>query len=179
MLDQGRRGVEVIEAYRAWSPPPGVVKSVESLLRSIPDEYVLGLRKVVLSNTAALTGKRKRRKWKSSRGKFRSDEILGLYHPSRGNGDAWIELFVDNILGGQSRWLVKLPMIREGMLAKTLFHELGHHIHSTRRPEHRDREDVADRWILRLSRLHAGRKYRYLRPAARLVVKVRRAMRRR
>jgi hypothetical protein len=33
-----------------------------------------------------------------------------------------------------------------------LFHEIGHHIHFTVRPEYREREDVADVWKVRLER---------------------------
>jgi hypothetical protein len=37
-------------------------------------------------------------------------------------------------------------------LGTVLFHEIGHHIHYTLRPEYREREDVADDWGVKLRR---------------------------
>ena len=47
-------------------------------------------------------------------------------------------------------WL-KIPFIREGPIVDVFFHEIGHHIHHSIRPEFREREDVADVWMVRLT----------------------------
>jgi hypothetical protein len=50
---------EVLEAYRDYTPPPGTRESVEALLETVPPTPIAGLANVVLTNSAALTGKRK------------------------------------------------------------------------------------------------------------------------
>ncbi len=44
----------------------------------------------------------------------------------------------------ETGWWLRIPLIREGKIADVLFHEIGHHIHFTCRPEYREKEDVAD-----------------------------------
>jgi hypothetical protein len=41
----------------------------------------------------------------------------------------------------------------------TLYHELGHHIHETQRPEYRERENVADTYAFRLLRRYWLRRW--------------------
>ena len=59
-------------------------------------------------------------------------------------------------------------MIWEMGLREVLFHEIGHHIHTTVRREHREREDVADVWKLRLVRNY----FRVQHPTLRRVFKI-------
>jgi hypothetical protein len=164
--------VEVVEAYRDFAAPCDARSSVAELLETVPSEHLAGLRRVVLTNSAALTGARKRaRSW--SRGKkARHSEVAGLYHAAWRGQAAWIEILVDKTLDGPPRWLLKLRLVRNLLLAWTLFHELGHHIHKVHRPEHREQENVADDWGSRLSREYVRRKHPIawltLRPVARL-----------
>ena len=37
-------------------------------------------------------------------------------------------------------------MLRDIGFGHVLFHEIGHHIHNTVRPEYDEKEDVADKW---------------------------------
>lgn len=92
----------------------------------------------------------------------------GLYHYAQKGKTAWLEIFVDRILEGWDRgfWL-KLPLVRDFLLAPVLFHEIGHHIHATVRPEFQEREDVADRWQVKLETIY----YRKERPYIRLFSK--------
>ncbi len=57
-----------------------------------------------------------------------------------------------------------IPFFKNTVLANVLYHELGHHIHYTLRPEHRERENVADEWASRLGAHFVRKKYWYLRP---------------
>lgn len=57
-----------------------------------------------------------------------------------------------------------MPFLRDLFFAPTLFHEIGHHIHKTARPEFREREDVAEDWEGKLSRRYFWRRYWYLMP---------------
>jgi hypothetical protein len=44
---------------------------------------------------------------------------------------AWIEIFVDRIFEGwEGGFCLKLPLVRDFLLAPVLFHEIGHHIHA-------------------------------------------------
>jgi hypothetical protein len=50
------------------------------------------------------------------------------------------------------------------VIGRVLFHELGHHIHLTTRPEFKEKEDVADDWSKRLMRNAVRRRHRFMRP---------------
>jgi hypothetical protein len=132
---------------------------VEDLVRSLPEEYQVGLRRIVLTNAAALTGKRKR-SWSWSRGrKARHTNVLGLYHQEWNGQPAWVELFVDRTVEGTPDWALRVPVVRSLAFGTVLYHEIGHHIHARQRPEHRDREAVADDWQRRLIRVHIRRRH--------------------
>ena len=88
---------------------------------------------------------------------------LGLYHQEWKGERAWIEIFVDNTLRNwEAHWVLKLNFLREALIGDVLFHEVGHHIHFTSRPEYREREDVADVWKVRLKQNYTRRRHRLL-----------------
>jgi hypothetical protein len=92
---------------------------------------------------------------------------------------SWIELRVDKIvegLKGTPRWL---PVAREIAFGHVLFHELGHHIHKTIRPEHSEKEDVADTWAGKLNAHFVRKKYWYAMPVIVPLAKLYRFVRRR
>jgi hypothetical protein len=158
--------VEVVEAYRDYALSCDARAAVEELLRSVPDEHLGGLWRIVLTNSAALTGKR-RRSWSWWRGrKARHVDVRGLYHQEWRGDPAWVELFVDKIVEGTPPVVLRLPLVRSSLFASVLYHELGHHIHARQRPEHREREVVADDWQARLGRAHIRRRH----PIARVVL---------
>ena len=154
---------EVIEAYREFNPPCNARETVRDLLSSVPEKYTVGLWRVVLTNGAALTGRRPK-SWSWARGrKARHTEVLGLYHHERRGEPAWVELFVDKIAEGAPKWGLGVGIVRDTVFGNVLYHELGHHIHARQRPEHREREDVADDWKRRLVRGHIRQRYPVLR----------------
>jgi hypothetical protein len=152
--------VEVVEAYREYRPGSKVRRTVQELLNTVPPGQLSGLGRVVLTNSLALTGARKRR-WSWYRGKKlrHAGGAAGLYHHATRTEPAWIEVFVDQALSSVPGWTLRLLLVRSGFLGRVLFHEIGHHIHATQRPEHRDREDVADEWQKKLMRMHARRRH--------------------
>lgn len=153
---------EVVEAYRGYSPPCDLQATVEELLGVVPAEYLVGLQRVVLTNTAALAGTRKRR-WSWHRGrKVRHTDAAGLYHHATRSEPAAIEVFVDQALADAPAWALRLRFVRTTLIGEVLFHEVGHHIHARHRPEYRDREDVADEWGRKLSRRHFRRRHKLL-----------------
>jgi len=151
---------EVTEAYKDYSPPDGTRKSIEELLQSVPKEQLAGLKNVVLTNAEALTGARKRR-WSWSRGRKvrHGSQVAGLYHHASKTEPAWVEIFVEKAYAGIPSWALRVSFVRGATLGSVLYHEVGHHIHATQTPEHREREAVADAWKHRLSRLHVRRRH--------------------
>jgi hypothetical protein len=138
--------VRVLTDFRGFRAPFDVRGSVERLLLGIPSKYLIGLDAVILRDTGGFT--RSERK-KSQKDPTRA--LLGCYHRARRVTPPRIHLFVDNILDdGGSLWL-RIPLIRDILLAKTLFHEVGHHIQEHIAPEYRERETTADAWSMRLS----------------------------
>jgi hypothetical protein len=70
-------------------------------------------------------------------------------------------------------------LFRDMMIGEVLVHELGHHVHSTRLPEFREREDAAEEWGRRLINEYMRRRYWYLarlawiaRPPRRLLARI-------
>jgi hypothetical protein len=82
-----------------------------------------------------------------------------------------IELRVDSILSSlEGSKCSRIKPIREIAFGQVLFHEIGHHIHATMRPEHREKEDVADRGARKLNRDYVRQHYGYLIPVIMLAV---------
>jgi hypothetical protein len=71
-----------------------------------------------------------------------------------------------------------VPFLRNIGFGLVLFHELGHHIHYTIRPEHTEKEDVADNWAGKLTVNLIRKKYSYLVPLIVPCVKVYKMVRR-
>ncbi len=142
---------DIESRYVGYSPPFPVEKVIAHMVEWTPAEYIRGLGKVVLTNRQAQPRAVRRAVTRSRGKKVKRIEALGLYHPAHGNEPAWIEMFVDNIFGHWEKGLwLRSRVLRSSLLGDVFFHELGHHIHFTLRPEHKEREDVADVWMVRL-----------------------------
>lgn len=146
-----------------------VERSVRRLLAGTPSDYLGNLDQIVLREAASLSGKERRRA--ASRNQRHGDvpSIVGRYHRAKGIEPAWIELFLDNVARGWPVWVLRIAPIADYVTAKTLYHEIGHHIHSTLAPDHRDREEAAEDWMRKLLRHYLRRRYFYLRPFAGLL----------
>jgi hypothetical protein len=154
--------VQIIEVYRDYEPPLNVMAITQRLMKYVPPQYLHGLDRIVLTNSAALPRKLRRGKIGSRKRKLKIDEIGGQYHPKTNNRPAWIDIFVDNLRPYEERAFRIIPYIRDFTLAEVLYHEIGHHIHYTLRREHRERENVAEEWGQRLTNHYIGKKYRHL-----------------
>ena len=151
--------VQVNEAYRQYTGPAWAREATTALLNAVDPRYLTRLSAVVLTNSDALTGTRKHGKTWSRARKGALNRCLGLYHaPTRTDG-AWVEIFVDRVVSSAPIWVWRIPFLREVILSKTLYHELGHHIHQTQVPAYREREDVANQWSKRLARGMLRRRY--------------------
>jgi hypothetical protein len=162
--------IDLIEDYREWSPPIGIRPIVEALVQSVPEKYLTGLKCIILTNTRAFNRSLRRKKVKH-RGRKRSRvEANGIYQPAWPGHQAFIQLYVDNILAQYPTSWLRISCLRQLLFAETVFHEVGHHVHATKVREFGSAEDVADEWAQRLTARYFGRKYWY-------VLKLRKAMR--
>jgi hypothetical protein len=115
-----------------------------------------GIRRVVLRRYDELPARDRRR----------AHRMLGRYHHDSGADDAWIELFVDVICDGYTTFWLRRKWLQRILFARVLFHEVGHHIHKTKKPEHAARETTADAWAEILTRKFLKRRYWYFAPLA-------------
>lgn len=156
---------EVVAHFSGYKPPFDPVPLIERMLASVPQKYLVGLSEVVLTNSSGLSREMRRSVTKSRGRKVRVAEARGLYRQAWNGKSAWIQIFVDNTLSGWEKgWWLKLSLQREVLLASVFFHEVGHHIHYTTRPEFRDKEDVADSWMRKLRKNYLRRRYAWLIP---------------
>jgi hypothetical protein len=166
--------IRISEAYRNYMPPVNASAIVRKLLRTVPEKYQKGLDCVVLTNEIALSRKdRVGRVWSRKR-KVPKSQVLGLYHHGTRNSLPYIELRVDKIVAASERWGLFIPFLRDIVFGHILFHELGHHIHDTIRPEHSEKEDVADAWAGKLNFNFVRKTYWYGVPALKIYMFMRR-----
>jgi len=157
-----KASAKILETYRGWVPPLNAAETVARLVAGIPERYLAGLEAIILTNADGLGHSRRRQKTWARDHKVRIAACRGLYHHAWKGQPACIELFVDNILKRMHPVVLRIPMLREMQFAETLYHEIGHHIHTTQAPECRGREEAAEIWERRLRRSYFWRKYWYV-----------------
>jgi hypothetical protein len=171
--------VRINEAYCDYAPRVDVTRIVRDLLASVPDRYLSGLDCVVLTNDSTLSRRDRIGRPKSRKRRYDKSLVIGRYHPRWRGGRPYIELRVDKILAGLPGIRLRIPFLRNLVFGHVLFHEIGHHIHHTVRPEHDEKEDVADSWAARLNVNFVRKRYWYAMPIIIPFFKVYRALRRR
>lgn len=167
----GPRKPSVIARYSSGYKPPFNVRAViERMVASVPPKYLVGLSEIILTDRGELPRKRRRSVTYSRNKKVSILQARGMYHPAWKNRRPWIEIFVDATLKPWEKGLWrKIPLIRELDLGQVLFHEIGHHVHYTVRPEYREKEDVADIWKVRLERNYYRQRFSFLKVPIRIV----------
>lgn len=153
--------VKILENYNNYEPPTWVRKTVSRLINGVPDKYFNGLKIISLSNTEGLNHRRRRQKTYSRKRKFAIRECRGLYYQKWQGKPAYIELFVDKIIQDWPVIVLCIPFFKDLVFSEVLYHEVGHHIHKTNVPEYKERENVAEVWKTRLSRLYFNDRYFY------------------
>ncbi len=155
--------VLIIEGYKDYRPPKWVKGAIEKLLWTVPPKYLVGLESVVLTNSGGQSRRERRRRFSSRGRRIPSSRVLAFYSPASRRKRPHIEIYVDK--GSKDPWWVNaLPPLRETLIGTTLFHELGHHIHYTQRPEHRNEEVVAEEWCDKFTANFLRKRYWYLLP---------------
>jgi hypothetical protein len=155
--------IELREFYNDYEAPAYVEKIVRRLLATVPEKYLRGIDAIVLTNQSGRSRKDRRKKVISRKRKVSLSHAFGLYHAAWSGRPPWIELFVDNIVAGFGRfsWMA---IVREACFGHVLFHEIGHHVEATIRPEFREKEDVADDWGKKFMANFFRKKYWFLMP---------------
>jgi hypothetical protein len=137
---------------------------VDDLLDAVPPKYLVGLKKIVLTNQSALTRDKRRQKVWSRKKMYRLAESLGSYSRAWKSSPAMVWLYVDNIVKALPSWALRVPFLRYVTVGDVLYHEIGHHTHAVHRPVYDGKENVAEDWSRRLSRRFLRKRYWYLMP---------------
>ena len=160
---EARTGVVIREFYNDFVPPRYVWKLVANLLSSVPAQYLRGLDCIVLTNQSGAPRRERLDKVTSRKRRVPQSRVFGRYHRECNGKLAWIELFVDNLSRGISLHPL-VPFLRTAVFGHVLFHEIGHHIDATIKPEFREKEDVADSWSKKLGKIYFRKRYGFPRP---------------
>ena len=119
--------VPIYEDYVSYTPPRWLRPTVVRLLSSIPETYQNGLASIVLTNAARVAGRKSYRRQRKNRHAL----MVGGYHPRAKGSEPWIEIIADRTISPADRSLSFFQWARDIVVARVLFHELGHHLHAT------------------------------------------------
>lgn len=146
---------KIREQYLDFTPPLILYGSVELLLRYVPPQYLAELHTITLTNSAALRKSwRGKVSWEGRR--VRASDCRGAY------GRGHIILVVDQMFDDFPEIFLLLPLIKRYLIARTLYHEIGHHIHKLEQPGYRaEKEMFADEWRDKLLRDFLRQRYSY------------------
>ena len=170
--------IRINEAFEDYQPPFNATKVVRKLLATVPSKYLLSLDCIVLTNQGALSRKQRIGKIRSRKKRVPAARVRGLYHGKWLGKPAWIEIRVDKSIESVRKPWIWIPLVQEFCLGQVLYHEIGHHIHSTAVPEFKEKEDVADNWRDKFNRSFYKTNYRLLIWPARIIWKIRGVYRR-
>ena len=147
--------VKVVEQYYNYTPPVHVHRSLQLLLRYVPEEYLRGLYKITLTNSEGLRSVRG--KITSEKRRFRPADCQGLYQKGQ------IFLIVDQVFFQYPELFLLVSPFKTFVIGEVLYHEIGHHIHHLDEPGYRANiETVADEWRDKLLQSFLRRRYWYL-----------------
>jgi len=148
--------VKIVAQYHNYSPPVEVNRSVRLLLKYVPSEHLVGLQKIVLTNSEEV-GEQIRGKIQSAKTRIRPADCAGLYSKGR------VLLLMDRILEQYPEAFLLVPAFKTYVIGEILYHEIGHHIHRIEEPGYRtDKEAVADQWKEKLLQEFLLQRYWYL-----------------
>ena len=147
--------VKIVAQYHNYSPPVEVYRSVRLLLKYVPDEYLVGLKLIVLTNSQEVRSQI-RGKIVSEKDRIRPGDCAGLYSKGR------VLLLLDQILGQYPEGFLLIPPFKTYVIAEILYHEIGHHIHRLEEPGYRmNKEAIADEWKEKLLQTFLIQRYWY------------------
>lgn len=160
------RKVKIVEQYLDYSPPVKVYRTVELLLRHVPEKHLNGLHNITLTNSVSVRKSFRGKLWREKR-RIRPADCRGLYR------EGHVFLIIDQILGEYAEVLLLVPLIKAIAIGEILYHEVGHHIHRNEQPGYRDnKEVVANEWSDKLLQAFLSQRYWYLARVVRLYTTV-------
>jgi len=166
-------GLKIREQYLDYTPPVVLYRSLQLLLSYVPAKYLSDLHTITLTNSAAML-KMYRGKVSSEKRRVRPADCRGMY--GRGN----IYLMTDQMFSDCPEFFLLFPPVKTYLIARTLYHEIGHHIHRLEQPGYRaNQETVADEWCEKLLREFVRGRYWYLGLAVRGLMRLFPSLRRR
>jgi hypothetical protein len=163
-MDESPLKVLIYQNYGSCLPKVNAKKVVCHLLGTVPSKYLVGLGSITLSSQTELSRKERRQAHWSRGKKLSTRRIRGYYRRAWNGQPAFIELYVDKIYETVPLWAARIPIVAFAVLGDVLFHEIGHHIHYTTRPEFKEKEDVADEWSKKLLANAVRKRYWYVAP---------------
>ena len=156
--------MKILEHYARLKPRRDLRRAVARALQQVPQGYLVGIDTVLLRDTESL-GRREMASRVSHRGKKVPRSLArGVYRAKTRRHAASIELFVDNIFLGWPVLTTRLAIVRDVLIVRTLYHEVGHHYHVAIHPTKGEQDDLADQTSRQLSRAFFRKHYRYYRP---------------
>lgn len=167
---------KLIEFYSDFTPPPGVLSSVKRGLKSLPKEMLGGLESIILRDLASLSRSERVQRVRTKSGDVTKRHLLGAYFPRSSRSGARIEIYVDNLTFGWPRWALRIRPIRDLIVCRTLYHEIGHHLQTLKRTPG-DREVAAEGREDDLLRHYFRQRYSYLRLPLKMLLTPLRAVR--
>ena len=153
----------IIEEYSNRYSGLKLKKSTELILRHVPPQILHGISTILLREAGNLSRMEFERLGRTRSRRRSGNSLLGAYFPATRSQAAHIEIFVDQIVKGWPRILLKIPIIRNVILSEVVFHEIGHHAEFKRR-HFREKEQRAIQWSKRLRRQFLREHYGYLKP---------------
>jgi len=129
-----------IEKHTQISVPIDLVNKIEQLLKILPPGHLAGVEKVVLVDSVYSKIHKK-------------VDIEGIYRGKRRDHPAYIEIAIGELVQQMPRALYYFPYFWRYLLAKVLYHEVGHHymqsLHGIKKEEW---ESFAERYMRQMLR---------------------------
>lgn len=158
--------IAVFEQYKSALNSRRAANTIRRLLSTVPEDHLIGIESVVLTDRASLDGKKVVR---HGRATIAENECHSFYHLATRERKAWVEIIVDNVFAHRSPALLRLTVYRERLLAQALFHEVAHHIQNRTKGSRPD-EAAAERSAVDMWSRFFRTRHRLLVPVARLLL---------
>ncbi|MDA8021287.1 MAG: hypothetical protein MPN21_27955 [Thermoanaerobaculia bacterium] len=150
--------VKVVCAFGDYKPPRGLPKMIGEAMALVPERYLAGLELILLRDSSSLRPSKAKQSLGRGRRRGPRSRTRGVYIHANKEAGAQIELYIDNIFRGVKRILLYAPGVKATHLVPVLYHEVGHHIHSSRSIP-KNREAVAEEYSEEFSKLYYRHKY--------------------
>ena len=154
--------ISIQEKLHRKYPCQSLTRSVQTLLQYVPSVWLAGVREIYIRDTESLTSSEKRR-YRDVNGK-KVSRCKGYYSERSNDPYGYITLFIDEIFTDQPMIAWKLPILRDSLIAHTLYHEVGHHICKQRKETREMVEQKANEYRNAMRKRMFWRRYWYIAP---------------